>query len=161
MNNLLIIGAGQYGMLTKEIAESMNIFDKINFLDDNNTNSIDKINNYKKYIKEYKYTIVSIGNCNLRSKLVKELENYFSIAKIISPYAYISDSAAIKDGCIVEPGVVINANAKIGKSTIISAGTIINHNAIVGDFCHIDCGAIIKSNSNVSNYSKIDCGRII
>ena len=32
--DLLIIGAGQYGMVAKEIAESMRCFDKIDFLDD-------------------------------------------------------------------------------------------------------------------------------
>lgn len=30
-NNLLILGAGQYGMIAKEIAESMNCFEKNRF----------------------------------------------------------------------------------------------------------------------------------
>ncbi|MDP4117851.1 MAG: hypothetical protein Q8873_01510 [Bacillota bacterium] len=34
--NLLILGAGQYGMVAKEISESMEYFYKIDFLDDNN-----------------------------------------------------------------------------------------------------------------------------
>ena len=34
MKNLLIIGAGQYGMVAKEIAESMKCFEKIDFVDD-------------------------------------------------------------------------------------------------------------------------------
>ncbi len=33
--NLLIIGAGIYGVVAKEIAESMNCFEKIDFVDDN------------------------------------------------------------------------------------------------------------------------------
>ncbi len=32
--NLLILGAGQYGQIAKEIAESMGCFEKISFLDD-------------------------------------------------------------------------------------------------------------------------------
>ena len=34
MKNLLIIGAGQYGVVAKEIAESMKCFEKIDFVDD-------------------------------------------------------------------------------------------------------------------------------
>lgn len=34
--DLLILGAGQYGMVAKEIAEAMNCFQKIDFLDDVN-----------------------------------------------------------------------------------------------------------------------------
>ncbi len=33
--NLLIIGAGQYGMVAKEISDAMNCFGRIDFLDDN------------------------------------------------------------------------------------------------------------------------------
>ncbi len=33
--NLLIIGAGEYGQITYEIAEAMGVFKKIDFLDDN------------------------------------------------------------------------------------------------------------------------------
>ncbi|MBR1677729.1 MAG: acetyltransferase, partial [Clostridia bacterium] len=32
--NLLILGAGQYGTVVKEIAKSMECFEKIDFLDD-------------------------------------------------------------------------------------------------------------------------------
>ena len=32
--NLLILGAGQYGVMAKEIAEAMGAFDRIAFLDD-------------------------------------------------------------------------------------------------------------------------------
>ena len=33
-NNLLIVGAGQYGLVALEIAQAMHRFDKIAFLDD-------------------------------------------------------------------------------------------------------------------------------
>lgn len=35
MSKLLILGAGQYGAVAKEIAESIGIYDAISFLDDN------------------------------------------------------------------------------------------------------------------------------
>ncbi len=36
MSTLVILGAGQYGLVAKEIAESLGVYDKILFLDDNN-----------------------------------------------------------------------------------------------------------------------------
>lgn len=43
---LLILGAGQYGMVAKEVAESMNCFDKIDFLDDKNPIAVGKLCEY-------------------------------------------------------------------------------------------------------------------
>ena len=161
MNNLLIIGAGQYGLLTKEIAESMNKFDNISFLDDNNSIAIGKINDYKKYIGKYKYAVIAIGNSNIRYDLFEKIKENFTITTIVSPYSYVSNSSIIEDGCIIEPGAIIHANTKIGCSTFICANAIVNHNAEVGKFCHINCGAIIKSNSNIQDFTKIDYGIII
>ena len=49
MNNLLILGAGQFGLMVKEIAESMSCFDKIDFLDDNNEIAIGKLCDYEEF----------------------------------------------------------------------------------------------------------------
>lgn len=160
MNNLLIIGAGQFGQVTKEIAESLEIFNKIDFLDDNNDLAIGKIDDYKKYIKKYNRAIVAIGNAKYRKKLLEDIEKLYNIDSIISPFAYVSDTSKIGKGSIVEPTAFINANSEIGNGCIICAGSIINHNAKVGDYCHINCGAIIKSNSTIQNDRKIDYGEI-
>lgn len=53
-DSLLIFGSGQYGCIAKEIALSMNCFEKINFLDDNDKNAIGKIKDYKKFNDSYK-----------------------------------------------------------------------------------------------------------
>ena len=55
--NLLILGAGQYGMVAREIAESMGSFEKIDFLDDHKEFAIDKLTNYEKYAAEYSVNI--------------------------------------------------------------------------------------------------------
>ena len=45
-NNLLVIGAGQYGMVAKEIAESMGKFGRIDFLDDHNPVAVGKTSEF-------------------------------------------------------------------------------------------------------------------
>ena len=43
MDNLLIIGAGQYGEMLKESTRALNLYDKIDFLDDNSDEALGKI----------------------------------------------------------------------------------------------------------------------
>ena len=72
--NLLIVGAGQYGMLAREIAESLGEFYKIDFLDDNNSVAIGKIVEYMDFASEYAFAFVAIGNCDLRLSLIEKLQ---------------------------------------------------------------------------------------
>ena len=73
MKNLLIIGAGQYGMVAKEIAESMKCFEKIDFVDDVYASAVGKICDIDKLIHEYDSAVVAIGNTELRLNLIKGL----------------------------------------------------------------------------------------
>ena len=159
--SLLIIGAGQFGQVTKEIAVSMNIFNKIDFLDDNSNLAVGKTSDYLKFKNDYKYAIIAIGDANIRKELFEKIARIYSIPRIISPFAYVSKRAKIGKGCIIEPMAVINANTVIGESSIICAGAIINHNVIINDYCHINCGAIIRSNSEIAEATKVNYGEII
>ena len=74
MNNLLIIGAGQYGAMLKESARALNLYEKIDFLDDKNPIAIDTIDSYAKHIDEYQYAIVAIGNADIRLEITDKLK---------------------------------------------------------------------------------------
>ena len=160
--NLLILGAGQYGAVAKEIAEDMQCFEKIDFLDDNSKTAVGKFSDLKSLIDKYSNAIVAVGNCTIRRKLFNRLiEVGYIVPALISPKAFVSKSAMIADGCIIEPLAGINANTEIGKGCIISMSAVINHNAVIGDFCHIDCGAIIKSGVTTENGIKINAGTVV
>ena len=88
MNNLLILGAGQFGLMVKEIAESMGCFDKIDFLDDKNEIALGKLSDYEQFALEYRYAIVAIGNHEVRYSYINKLsEACFIVAVIASPEA--------------------------------------------------------------------------
>ncbi len=145
-SNLLILGAGQYGQVAKEIAESMGCFEKIDFLDDHSEIAIDKLGNYEMYSQEYSYAIVAIGNADIRLEYIRKLEEaLFKIAILVSPRAYVSPSAQLMKGTIVEPMAVVNANAVVEIGVIICAGAIVNHNVTVGDGCLLQCGSIVAA----------------
>lgn len=161
MNNLLILGSGQYGNIVYEIAQATKRFDKINFLDDSANKAIGKISDAPKFLETYKYAIVAIGNSQKRLEFLNQLEKIgFKIPTLYSPMAYISPSASIGCGSIVEPMAVINSNTKIGKGCIICAGAVVNHDAIVENGCQIDCNAVVCASQIIPQHTKLPCGTI-
>lgn len=160
--NLLILGAGQYGMVAKEIAEAMGSFERIAFLDDENGVAIDTLANYEKHAREYSSAVVAIGNADLRLEYLKRLEDAgFRIAVLVSPRAYVAPSAQLMKGTIVEPMAVVNANAVVAVGSIVCAGAIVNHNAVVGDGCLLQCGSIVAAGVCVSAKTRIDYNVVV
>lgn len=74
--NLIIAGAGQYGLVAKEIAEDMGCFEKIGFVDDNaktTPNGIDVLGSFENVedlAREYSNIIVAIGRADIRLDLI-------------------------------------------------------------------------------------------
>lgn len=159
-NSLLILGAGQYGMVAKEIAEAMKAFEKIDFLDDNSELAIGKLDAYEPLVMDYNYTVVAIGDSELRLKWIQKLvEACYRVAVLVHPSAYIAPSAQLQKGCIVEPHAVVQTNAALAVGVLLSAGAIVGHDSFVGDGCHIDTGAVIEPNSVVPLGMTIACGQ--
>ena len=160
--NLLILGAGQYGVVAKEIAEAMGCFDKIDFLDDNSEIVIGKFERYEELSASYSYAIVAIGNSELRLKWIQKLEeSCYTIPILVHPKAYISPTAQLMKGTIVEPMAVIQANAVVAIGCIISAGAVVNHNCFIGDVCHIDCNSTVMSGTLMFGGTKTTCGEVV
>lgn len=148
--NLLILGAGQYGMVARELAESMGGFDRIDHLDDRNEIAIDRLAHYARYVGDYSHAIVAIGNAEVRFSYLQELENAgFQIPTLVSPRAYVAPSAKLLKGSIVEPMTVINANAVLSVGVIACAGVTVNHDAEIGDCCLLQCGSIVRSGARM------------
>lgn len=159
MKNLLILGAGQYGMVAKEIAESTKKYDTISFLDDNNPIAFGKLNEYEKFCSVYQDAVVAIGNSKLRLELLDKLKKSgFEIPVLIHKSAYVSPSAVIGEGSFIEPMSVIHTDVHVGVGCIISAGTIVNHNSQIGIGCHLNCGTIVASGTEVQSHTKTQYG---
>lgn len=155
--NLLILGAGQYGQVAKEIAESMGCFERISFLDDRFEGDINersgivgKLGEYKKFLMDYTHAFVAIGSSKMRLHYIGKLSKAgFRIATLVSLKAYVSPSAKLKNGVIVEPMAVVNANSTVEIGVFVCAGAIINHNCFIGEGCTMQCGSIVPANSKV------------
>lgn len=166
--NLLIVGAGVYGVVAKEIAEGMNCFDKIAFVDDEKDATptgvpvIGKTDDLPELNCHYSNIIVAIGSPDIRLSLLKKIEEEtsFFITALISPNAYISPSAQIMPGCIIEPMAVIQSMSIISKGCIISAGAVVNHASMCCDGVHVDCNATVAGATIVPAGMKIKSGKV-
>lgn len=160
---LLIVGAGGHGRCCLDIARSMNIYDEINFLDDNNVGTIinDSIiigtmDEMSSYYIEYENIFIAIGNNEVRKQLLLKAERIgYNLVNLISPNSAISPYAHIKKGCVVFPHVVIEANTSIGNGCIITANTTINHDAVIEDYCLIYSNTVIRPNALIKSLSRI------
>lgn len=154
MKSLLIVGAGEFGQLVKELAETLG-YEKIDFLDDYSKLAVGKVEEYQKFEGIYQEFIVAIGNPSMRRMFVKKLETSFGLSTLIHPTAVISKSAKIAAGCVIEANAVVNTGAAVGKACFINAGSVVNHNSKVNDYCQIDCNAVVAADAVVSENTKV------
>ena len=158
MKNLLIIGAGQYGMVAKEIAESMKCFERIDFVDDASDIAVGKLGDIEKLIHEYDSAVVAIGNSELRLNLIKRLcEIGYEVPTLIHEKAYVSPSAKIGMGCFIEPLAVVHTEVVVETGCIISAGVILNHNSVIHAGCHINCGSVVMARAEIDAKTRTGC----
>lgn len=166
--NLLIVGAGSYGLVAKDIAENIGCFCRIAFVDDNKNETSDgieiigKLSDVDNLIQDFSDIIVAIGNSRIRIDLIKKysLSAKYNIAKLISPRAYVSPSTQIGKGCIIEPMVVVNAKCKIEDGCIISAGAVLNHDSTCCEGVHVDCNATVDCYCEVPRLTKVKSGEV-
>ena len=166
--NLLIIGAGIYGLVAKEIAESMGCFEKIAFVDDgakvtpDGTPVIGTSNDLTALAGAYSDAVVAIGNPIVRQRMLNKIEEQtqMQVATLISPRSFVSPSARLGNGCIVEPMAVIHTACVLGKGCLVCAGAVINHASVCGDCVQVDCNAVVAGNTAVPDGMKVASGSV-
>ena len=161
MQKLLILGAGQYGMVTRETAEATGAFEMISFLDDHNPLAIGPLDAYHSFAQSYDSAVVAIGNPTLRLQWLEKLAHAgFQIPILIHPKAYVSPSARLEGGTLVEPMAVVQAGAVVERGGLLCAGSVVNHNSFLAEGCHVDCNAVVPANSRVPAGTKVPCGSV-
>ena len=159
--SLLIIGAGGHGKVVAEVAAACG-YDNISFLDDNREEAIGKINEMKAFCNQFANAFVGIGNTQFRNKMIKELlEIGYEVPVLVHPTAYVSKTAKISAGTVVEPLAIVNTNSVIGKGCIVSVGANVDHDTVLEDCVHVNAGAIVKAGAHVEENRKLEAGEVI
>ena len=145
--NLLILGAGSHGREVYEIAEDLHVFDRIDFLDDDESRgAIGCWEDIYRLSDEYSAAIVAVGDMETRRKwFAKIAEAGYSIPQLVHPSAVVSQSASIGVGTVICARAIVSSGAKLGHGCIISAGVALGRDADISSWTHIDVGGTVKS----------------
>lgn len=150
---LLIVGAGGYGRLAKEIAELTEQFEQIDFLDDTYEGVVGELSDLKIVQKNYDGCVVVIGNPEVREKVFCEVDKAITL---VHPKVEISRSASIGNGYVIEANIVIGTEAVVKDCSYICAGVGVNHNAMVSEFCQVNCNAAAMTGSVLPKGTKLN-----
>jgi acetyltransferase EpsM len=94
----------------------------------------------------------------------KRLAFYYgikSLATLISDDAYISASAVLGEGCILQRGVKIMSSVKIGIACKINVNAVVHHDTVVGDFCTLAPGSMLLGGVKVEDNVFVGAGAIV
>ena len=161
---LVIVGAGGYGRVIAEIADCMNKYSEICFLDDSSLDKrvIGKCGQYADFVNSNTEFYVAFGANEFRLQWINNLlEKGAKIATVIDKTAYISPSATIGIGSAVLPKAVVNTNCVVKKGVIVNCGAVIDHDCIIGEGTHICLNTVIKAENAIPSVIKIDAGVVI
>ena len=168
MKKLVIIGASGHGKVVADVADAMEKYSEVLFLDDDE--SLESCNGYQvigKSSEVERYVdgaeiFVAIGNPKTREKIQHKLESINAkIPVLVHPNVVIGSGVEIGDGTVIMPGAIINAGSSIGKGCIINTAASVDHDCNVGDFCHVAVGAHLCGTVNVGNSTWIGAGATV
>lgn len=175
MNNeykpsLLILGAGGFGKSVAEVAESLNLWNEICFVDDSWPNKLE-INNYKiisnilglsKLNLADHQAIVAVGNNELRQKWYSLLHSLnIPCASVIDPSAIISLSTKIAEGVIIMAGCIVGASVKIHNGAILNLGTLVDHDVEIGSCAHLSIGVKVAGGMKIAPLAFLKVGTLV
>lgn len=163
---LIIIGAGGHGKVVCDIAQKLNVYKSIAFLDDANIKEImgvsvvGKVSDAEKFINKADI-FVAIGNNKVRKDFIEKLISMgASIPVLVHPNAVIGSHVEIGVGSVVMAGAVINPCVQIGKGVIVNTCASIDHDSVVGDFCHISIGSRVAGTVNIGENCFLGAGAV-
>lgn len=167
--SIIIIGAGTYGEVMFELAESCG-YQVVGFLDEDDNKLGEevmgvkvegKFSDWKVEDIRNKNFVVAIGNNKIRHDImVSILANGGNTPTLIHPTAQISKSAQIGKGVYIQMGAVIWTKVHIGDFTIISPNTVIAHHTSIGHSCLISTLCAVGASLTIGNYTMFGFGSI-
>lgn len=161
---LYILGAGEFSYCVSELATATGKYDAVHFLDDDRSKDrvVGSFSELDRFVSEDSEFIVAIGNNAVRMRLLDTLEAaHATVAVLVHPRAYVSDTARIRPGTIVMPMAVVNSNTSVGRGCIVDCGAIIDHNCEIGDGIHFRPGAIVRPRTSLAAGTIVSAGEVV
>jgi sugar O-acyltransferase (sialic acid O-acetyltransferase NeuD family) len=172
-NPVIIFGAKELGIAALDVFQSNNVVVYC-FLDDDPKLHQTEIQNipvlgttddeeYLKILGKKCEVFIAAEDSSVRKTIAGKLkEDYQQVAvNAIHNAAYVSESAWLGYGNLVNAGAVVQANAKIGNNCIVQSAAVIEGSATLGDYVQVGSGAMVNANAVIEDEAFIGTGAII
>jgi len=181
---LAIYCAGGLGKEVLELARTVNRWERVIFVDDViqekeyqglSVYRFEEIGNLGENIE----FIIASGEPQGRKKLYEKIKGAgYSLATIISPWAGVSPSSRIGEGCIlwdcgvsvdvdIQENVIINSKVIIGHDTVIGAHSVVSARCFLGGYTSLEervymgpC-AMVKDRLHIGEGAIISLGAVL
>ena len=106
-----------------------------------------------------KFSIISIGNNNIRKKIAGQISSSYLTA--IHPSSIIATNVIIEEGTVIMAGAILNPDVKVGKHCIVNSGAVVEHDCVLENFVHISPNAALSGNVFIGEGTHVGIGASI
>lgn len=164
---LVVVGAGKYGAVIAELAESCG-YQVIGYLDDDErlqgTHPLGRpvLAPVSEGLGRLSHDIsvaVAIGNNSVRLDLLKKARSLgFSIPALVSPQAVVSPSVRIEEAVYLHPASQVWTETELHFGTIVSFGASVMHHCVLEEGSIVTGGATVGASVHVGTSSFFGVG---
>lgn len=172
-NPVIIFGAKELGIAALDVFQSNNVVVYC-FLDDDVKLHQTEIQNvpvlgntddeeFLKILGKKCEVFIAAEDSAVRKAIAGKLkEDYKQVSvNAIHKAAYVSESAWLGYGSLINAGAIVQANARIGDNCVIQSTAVVEGSATVGDFVQVGSGALINAGAVVEDEAFIGTGAVI
>ncbi len=103
-----------------------------------------------------------IGNVEARLKVFNQLEAAgFTCPTVIHPSAVVEPSAILQDGVQVLALAYVSSSAHIGFGSLLNAGVVVSHDCILGRVVNLSPGALLAGGVQLGDHVQVGMGATI
>lgn len=168
---MLVAGAGRHAKdllsILSELKEDLFFFDDVSegketlFLD--NFPVIRSLKEVEAHFKKDNRYVIGIGGTIQRQKIGAKLSSVGGkMISVISTHAIVSETGVyLGSGLNVMPFVFVSNSASIGDGTLLNTRSSIHHDVKLGVYCDISPGAILLGGVEVGDFTHIGANATI
>ncbi|MBR2189231.1 MAG: acetyltransferase [Eubacterium sp.] len=173
MNQIVIIGAGDFGRETANVIERINaaaaepVWELLGFADDDPSVQGTKIDGYPvigtiaslNQAAQECFAVCSLGVAATRKKVLDKITNpHIRFATLIDPEAHLYKGVSVGEGSIICGGTVLAINVSVGNHVVINLNCTLGHDAVIGACSVINPGVNISGKVTVGCCSNLGTG---
>jgi sugar O-acyltransferase (sialic acid O-acetyltransferase NeuD family) len=117
---------------------------------------------FTRYTPDTCSVIIACGDTKRKEEwAVRFRKHHFEFVSAISSAAYISPTAHVGTGCIINAGAIIMPNARVGDHVILHATTVVEHDNVIEDFTNLAPGVTLAGRVTIGKGATLYTGAIV